>query len=80
MSEHHDLCPCVDPDAINPTCDCVALDVAGVKRGRALGRVVVAEDEQASDERGAWTCGACGFRGFWRGGPHCADGVKEDGK
>lgn len=25
----------------------------------------------ASDERGAWTCGACGFRGFWSGGPHC---------
>jgi hypothetical protein len=20
---------------------------------------------------GAWTCGACGFRGFWSGGAHC---------
>ncbi|HEY0955927.1 MAG TPA: hypothetical protein VGE36_14280 [Roseateles sp.] len=26
----------------------------------------------ASDaERGAWTCGKCGFRGFWSGGAHC---------
>jgi hypothetical protein len=24
-----------------------------------------------STERGAWTCRACGFRGFWEGGPHC---------
>lgn len=24
-----------------------------------------------STERGAWTCRACGFRGFWHGGPHC---------
>lgn len=23
---------------------------------------------------GAWTCKACGFRGFWRGGLHCIDG------
>jgi hypothetical protein len=23
------------------------------------------------DERGAWRCTLCGFRGFWEGGPHC---------
>lgn len=23
-----------------------------------------------SDDRGAWTCGLCGFRGFWYGGTH----------
>ena len=26
---------------------------------------------RASEERGAWTCKACGFRGFWQGGAHC---------
>ena len=32
-------------------------------------------DEQPSDSPGAWTCKVCGFRGFWRGGAHCPDGV-----
>lgn len=39
------------------------------------GYEVVAEDVQPSDEPGAWTCKACGFRGFWRGSTHCAVGV-----
>src|SRR5205085_4626800 len=31
-----------------------------------------------SDPLGAWTCGRCGFRGFWSGGPHeCAAGVRD---
>lgn len=34
-------------------------------------RAILAEqDEQPSDHPGAWTCTACGFRGFWHGGPH----------
>lgn len=37
-------------------------------------RAVVAQDVQASGDPGAWTCGACGFRGFWHGGPHCMPG------
>lgn len=37
-----------------------------------LGYEVVADDVQPSSDLGAWTCKACGFRGFWRGGPHCA--------
>ncbi|WP_201496316.1 hypothetical protein [Rubrivivax sp. A210] len=28
-------------------------------------------EEPDTPERGAWTCGACGYRGFWSGGPHC---------
>jgi hypothetical protein len=36
-------------------------------------RVVIATEVQPSNEPGAWTCKACGFRGFWRGGPHCAE-------
>lgn len=38
-----------------------------------LERIVVADDASASGERGAWTCSMCGFRGFWRGGPHCME-------
>lgn len=34
-------------------------------------REVIATDCQASNDPGAWTCKACGFRGFWRGGTHC---------
>lgn len=41
-------------------------------------RKVIATDCQPSDEPGAWTCKACGFRGFWRGGPHCTAGVRVD--
>lgn len=36
-------------------------------------RIVTGDNVQASNERGAWTCQACGFRGFWRGGPHCME-------
>lgn len=32
---------------------------------------VVAENVVPSSDPGAWTCRACGFRGFWSGGPHC---------
>lgn len=35
------------------------------------GYSVWATDVKASEERGAYTCRACGFRGFWKGGPHC---------
>lgn len=35
------------------------------------GYEVVADDVRPSSDLGAWTCKACGFRGFWRGGPHC---------
>ena len=28
---------------------------------------------KASEDRGAWTCGLCGFRGFWSGGAHCTE-------
>lgn len=35
--DHHDLCPCVDPDAIRPKCDCATLDAAGIKRAYAPG-------------------------------------------
>lgn len=36
-------------------------------------RVVIAENCEASDAPGAWTCALCGFRGFWQGAPHCID-------
>lgn len=32
---------------------------------------------QPSNDPGAWTCGACGFRGFWSGGPHECEPVQQ---
>lgn len=44
-----------------------------------LNRIVVGENIQPSDERGAWTCNGCGFRGFWGGGLHCVAGLPDGG-
>lgn len=33
----------------------------------------------ASDDRGAWTCGLCGFRGFWFGGTHDCQAAADAG-
>jgi hypothetical protein len=43
------------------------------ENAQAYERQVIATGCTASEERGAWTCGLCGFRGFWSGGPHCMD-------
>lgn len=44
-------------------------------RGVDLVRRINAREIVRSEARGAWTCGLCGFRGFWSGGPHCLGGV-----
>jgi hypothetical protein len=65
--EGREFAPCIWRDEANRTAD----------RLNAEHRAILAEqDEQPSDHPGAWTCKACGFRGFWRGGPHyCTRGV-----
>lgn len=39
---------------------------------------VIATNCKPSEERGAWTCRLCGFRGFWTGAAHCTNTDPED--
>lgn len=38
---------------------------------------IQAQQPERDPLRGAWTCGNCGFRGFWSGGPHCTGTLRE---
>lgn len=35
-------------------------------------REIIATEIEPSNAPEAWRCAHCGFRGFWRGGAHCA--------
>lgn len=54
----------------------VATEEELANRQKQPERQVIATGCTASEEPGAWTCGLCGFRGFWSGGPHCMGGKK----
>lgn len=62
-------------DADNRTAE---LQLEPEKKPARRRRRVVADNVQPSNELGAWRCGLCGFRGFWRGGVHCVPAPDRD--
>lgn len=46
-------------------------DEEAAELGRSLTEAARVAKAAGDAERGAWTCGKCGFRGFWQGGAHC---------